>query len=97
VIASTDHGTFQHDAQVPAVLAAIFPFGTFLLFPSGKKRRRSLLILVFLMGGALGMGGCVGTASTAAVSNTVKNSQTVTFTTTAGGSVVSTPVTITIN
>jgi Glycosyl hydrolases family 28/Bacterial Ig-like domain (group 3) len=92
-----------NNAPTPVVLATAFPLGVLLLLQFAQRRRYSLsaLAVVLLMGVALVAGGCIGTASSVSVSHTTpnatQNSQVIKLTATAGSTVASTTLTVTIN
>ena len=91
VAASTPTVAFAGHMQTRAVVAAVFPLAAFLLLPLANRRRRSMLFLIVLAGVALCFTGC---STPQGVVPTV-TAGTVTFTSTSGSIVVTTPVKVT--
>jgi hypothetical protein len=77
--------------QTRIVIAAVFPLGALLLLPLANRRRRSMLVLLAIAGVALCFSGC----STPQGNVPTITAQTVTFTTTSGSIVVTTPLKVT--
>jgi hypothetical protein len=91
VAASTPAVAFAGHAQTRIVVAAVFPLAAFLLLPLANRRRRSILFLMVLAGVALCFTGC---STPQGVVPTVTGG-TLTFTSTSGSIVVTTPVKVT--
>ena len=91
VAASTPAVASAGHMQTRIVVAALFPLGAFLLLPLANRRRRSMLFLIVLAGVALCFTGC---STPQGVVPTV-TAGTITFTSTSGSIVVTTPVKVT--
>jgi Glycosyl hydrolases family 28/Bacterial Ig-like domain (group 3) len=91
VAASTPAVAFAGHMQTRIVVAAVFPLAAFLLLPLANRRRRSMLFLIVLAGVALCFTGC---STPQGVVPTV-TAGTITFTSTSGSIVVTTPVKVT--
>ncbi len=84
------------EIQHRIAVAAVLPFGAFLLLPLASGRRRWLLWMIAFAGIALSVTGCSTPTGTAAGAAPV-TTQVVTLTTTANGIKVATPISVTIN
>jgi polygalacturonase len=91
VAASNPTVAFAGHMQTRIVVAAVFPLAAFVLLPLANRRRRSMLFLIVLAGVALCFTGC---STPQGVVPTV-TAGTITFTSTSGNIVITTPVKIT--